>query len=259
MEKAKVAVIARTGLETILEGAIQTRIGTPYGPSPIITIGKIGDKEVAFLPRQGEKQETPPHKVDYRANIWALHMLGVEIILATDAVRGINPRLELGSFIVPHDIIDFTKHRITTFYDEAPVIRIDLSSPYCPELRKFLLSAARKVAKKVWSEAVYVCTDGPRYDTPAEIRMYRKLGCDIVGVTGIPEAFLSRELGMCYATICSLIDLAAGTRSRLSVEEASRVTMKSMEKLQQILGNTIQRIPERGRCSCSKALEEARI
>jgi 5'-methylthioadenosine phosphorylase len=259
VEKAKVAIIARAGLETLLEGAIQTRIGTPYGPSPIITIGKVGRKDVAFLPRQDEGQDTPPHKVNYRANIWALHILGVERILATDFVRGINPHLAVGGFVVPHDIIDLTKHRITTFYDEAPVIQVDGANPYCPDLRKFLLSATRKVAKKVLSEAVYVCTEGPRYETLAEIRMYHKLGCDIVGMTGVPEPFLARELGICYATICSVINLAAGRRRRLSAEEVSRVTMKAMEKLQQILKSTIQKMPERGRCHCLKVLATARI
>lgn len=254
MEKAKVAIIAKAGLETLLEGAIQTRVGTPYGPSPPITIGKVGGKDVAFLSRQGETLGTPSHKVEYRANIWALHRLGVERILATDAVRGINPQYKGGDLIVPHDMIDFTKQRITTFYDEAPFIQVDVSNPYCLELRKFLLGAARKVAKKVWSEAVYVCTEGPRYNTLAEIRMYRKLGCDIVGMAGIPEAFLSRELGMCYAAICSVITPATETRQKLSPEEASRVTMKSMEKLQQILEGTIKKIPEKGRCRCLKVL-----
>lgn len=258
MEKAKVGIIARTGLETILEGAIQKRIGTPYGPSPTITLGKVSGRDVAFLPRQGDKYETPPHKVDYRANIWALHLLGVERILATDTVRGVNPQLEAGSFVVPHDIIDLTRHRLTTFYDEAPVIQVDVANPYCPELRKFLLSSTRNI-DKVCSKAVYVGIEGPRYPTLAEIRMYRKLGGDIVGMNLVPEPFLSRELGICYTPICFIVNLAAGTRKKLSAEELSKVTMQSMEKLRKILSSTIQKIPEKGECNCLKGLDEARV
>ncbi len=254
MEKAKLAIVGEADIEPIMKEPLKTRIGTPYGPSPIITIGKVDDKEVAFLPRHGEKHAMPPHKINYRANIWALNLLGVEQIFATEAVTGISPKFRIGDIAIPHDLIDFTRLRSATFYDEAPVVRIDMADPYCPELRQALLKAANKVSKKVLGKSVYICTEGPRRETPAEIAMFRKLGGDIVGMTGIPEAFLARELGICYAILCFVTSIATEKQPK-SLTEDLRLT----EKLRQTLKEATQHIPDKRECICSKMLEEARI
>ncbi|HYB92716.1 MAG TPA: S-methyl-5'-thioadenosine phosphorylase [archaeon] len=259
MEKAKIAIIGGTGLEFLIDASAKTRIGTPYGPSPPITIGKVAGKDVAFLPRHGEKHTVPPHKVNYQANIWALHALGVERILATNAVGGINPKFKPGDFVIPNDLIDFTKNRPTTFYDDAPVTHIDSTNIYCPELCHVLLAVAKKVKGKAWGDAVYLCTEGPRYETPAEIRMFHKFGCDVVGMTGVPEAVLARELEMCYAAICFVTNMAAGMQKRLTTEEVSKVADKSAEKMRQTIKDAIRKVPDKRKCECATSLEAARI
>lgn len=259
MKKVRTAVIGGTGLEYIFAGTSKTRIGTPYGPSPTITVVKIGAEEVAFLPRHGEKHAYPPHKVNYHANIWSLHSLGVERILATNAVGAINPSYRPSDLVIPKDFIDFTKLRSLTFYDEAPVTHIDMTEPYCPDLRRILIKAAKTRANKVWDNAVYVCVEGPRYETPAEIRMFQALGCDIIGMTGAPEAALARELAICYAPICFVTNRAAGMQDRLTTEDVIETCKKTIPALQQVLKETITNIPKKRDCPCSHALEGARI
>jgi len=246
-------------MEELLREGRKVKIGTPFGPSPNITIGKIGSLNVAFLPRHGEEHDVPPHRVNYRANIWSLNKLGVTRIIATNAVGAVNRDYKPGDFVVPSDIIDLTKMRSQTFYDEAPVTHIDVTQPYCPELTSLLVRASRKHAKRVKRNAVFACTEGPRYETPAEIRMLRKLGADIVGMTAAPETFLARELEMCYATICFVSNMAAGIQARLTTEEVVKVAGKAMPKLILILKEVVGMIPRERKCVCSRALQGAKI
>jgi len=257
--QANLAFIGGTGLEELLREGRELKIGTPFGPSPKITLGKIGSLNVAFLPRHGEEHDVPPHRVNYRGNIWSLNKLGVTRIIATNAVGAVNEEYKPGDFVVPRDIIDFTKMRSQTFYDEAPVTHIDVTSPYCPELMSLLLRASRKHTKRVRKNAIFACMEGPRYETPAEIRMLRKLGADIVGMTAAPETFLARELEMCYATICFVSNMAAGIQARLTTEEVIKVAGKVMPKLKLILKEVAGTIPRERRCVCSRALQGAKI
>lgn len=167
----RVAVIGGSGLESLLQGTRQIRVGTAYGPAPLISVGTIGKEEVAFLPRHGPKHDLPPHKVNYRANLAALKKLGVERIISTNAVGAINSKYNPGDLSVPADIIDMTKTRAATFYDSSPVTHIDVSQPYCPELRRVMLDSSIGGKAKVWDNSVLVATEGPRYETP------RKYGC----------------------------------------------------------------------------------
>lgn len=247
--KIRVAVIGGTGLEEMFDISEKVNVGTPYGISYAISICKIQGKEVVFLPRHGRSHDVPPHRVNFRANIYALHRLGVERIIATNAVGAINPNFKPGDFVVPHDLIDFTRQRPLTFYDHAPVTHIDFTEPYCPELRKILIEKARGI-NVVHEQAVYVCTEGPRFETPAEIKMFRLLGCDIVGMTGMPEAVLARELGMCYATICFVSNMAAGIAKKLTYKEVLDVSKVVMPKLRRIITETILSLPETRGCQC---------
>jgi len=258
MKKARIGIIGGTGLSPPINEGTKIRVGTPYGPSPTITISTFGGKDVAYLPRHGEKHTQPPHKINYRANIWALHALGVERILATNAVGAINIKYAPGDLAVPSDFVDFTKNRSHTFYDEAPVTHIDVSEPYCPELRKILLKAAENGVERTWHDVVYVCTEGPRYETPAESRMLRGLGCDVAGMTGIPEVVLARELEMCYASLCFITNMAAGLQKHLSAELISEGSRKLKHTLQKVLEETIIRIPWKRSCRCSRTLEGTR-
>jgi len=259
MKKARIAIIGGTGFEDSLQKGIKTRIGTRYGPSPTLNLSTISGKNIVFLPRHGEGHVVPPHKINNRANIFALHSLDVERILATNMVGALNPKYALGDIVIPSDFIDFTQARHFTFYDDAPVTHVDVSELYCPELREILYKAAKKRVDNVWTDAVYLITEGPRYESPAEIRMFRTWGCDIVGMTGMPEAILAHELEMCYATICFVSNMAAGMQKKVSAEEVLEESKIVKKLVWDILEETIANIPNKRSCFCSNALEGTRV
>jgi 5'-methylthioadenosine phosphorylase len=260
-EKVNIAVIGGTGFEKLFKSAKPLRVKTPYGTAPVLSIGTVDDRRVAFLSRHGPSHSVPPHRINYKANIDALRKLGVEQIITTNAVGAINRDFQPGDVVVPHDFIDFTKTRPTTFYDKAPVTHIDMSQPYCPEIRKLLIQTTRGEGLQVRDKAVLVCTEGPRYETPAEIEMLRRLGADIVGMTCCPEVVLARELEMCYATICYVSNMAAGMQQRLSALEVSKVSKKILPAIGEVLIGAIKGLPfkREDRCSCSGALKNARF
>jgi len=257
--KVDVAIIGGTGLESLLKDAEQTRIGTPYGLPPPISIGEIDGVHVAFLPRHGVQHCVPPHEVNYRANVYALYMMGAKRIITTNAVGAINPSFKPGDLVVPHDLIDFTKFRQFTFYDSAPVTHIDVTQIYCPEARLILIESMRKRDLHGHDRAVLVCTEGPRLETPAEIEMFGRLGCDIVGMTGAPEAALARELEICYATICFVTNMAAGMQARLTASELVEMAKKKCSVIEQILRDTVKNLSKERHCLCASALKNARL
>jgi len=261
LEKVKIAIISGTGFERPFGDTERLRLETPYGMAQPLSIGKVDDTGVVFLRRHGPEHMVPPHRINYRANVYALYDLGVERIIAVNAVGAINRDFKPSDIVIPHDFVDFTKLRSTTFYDEAPVTHVDVSQPYCPEMRSLLVENAKKSGLQVWDKAVLVCTEGPRFETPAEIEMFRRLGCDVVGMTGIPEAVLARELEMCYATVCFVSNMAAGIHEGLTPFEVSRVSEKIMPKLEQALTVTIKALPiqRKGSCPCANALKSARF
>jgi 5'-methylthioadenosine phosphorylase len=261
LEKTSVAIIGGTGLEDLFQNAPQTRLKTPYGMVPSIINGTVQNKKVILLPRHGAKHALPPHKVNYRANVYALHRMGVNTILATNAVGAINPSMKPGDIIIPNDFIDFTKTRPSTFYDKAPVTHVDVSDAYCPKIRRVLMESAMKHDLRVWRRGVLVCTEGPRFETPAEIALFRNLGCDIVGMTGFPEVVLARELQMCYASICYVSNMAAGMQRRLKASGLSEMSKQIIPKIKNVLIDSVRSLPdERGAsCPCAQQLRDARF
>lgn len=257
--KTRIAIIGGTGLEEAFTEGTRTRIGTPYGPSPILTLTSIGGKDIVFLPRHGGKHTVPPHKINYRANIWALRSIGVERIVASNAVGAIKTEIRPDEIVIPSDFIDFTRFRATTFYDEPPVTHLDSSYVYCPELRNVLTETAEQEGVRVHKEGTYICTEGPRYESPAEIRMFQSWGCDVVGMTGLPEAVLAHELGMCYASICYVTNMAAGIGSHISAEDVSFKGRRMTGKFQKIMLKTVETTPRKRSCRCSESLEGARV
>ena len=207
-----VAIIAGTAIYSIPGKTLKAEtVKTPYGPALIYRVeGEAED--LLFLARHGIAHDTPPHKVNYRANIKALEMLGVKRVLATNAVGSINREIPPLGLALVTDFLDFTSNRENTFFDggDSGVKHVDMSIPYCPALNKQLLALAPSFDIKLRPGAVYVCTNGPRLESPAEIRMYAQLGGDVVGMTGIPEATLARELGLCYAAVAFSVNWAAG-------------------------------------------------
>jgi 5'-methylthioadenosine phosphorylase len=255
----RIAIIGGSGLEGLLQGSRTIQLDTPYGRAPPISLGSVGSQEVAFLPRHGPSHDLPPHKVNYRANLSALKQLQAERVIATNAVGAINASYSPGDLVVAEDILDMTKSRISTYFEGAPVTHIDVSQPYCPDLREILIESCKDGGAKTWENAILAATEGPRYETPAEIRMLRTLGGDVVGMTGAPEVFLAREQEMCYATLCFISNRAAGMQERLSAREVTEIGKRVMPEVLTIIRKTVESIPVERRCPCRKAMDQARV
>ncbi len=257
MPSVRIGLIGGSGFEQLIGQGETRRNDTPYGPSPDITITQIDDVRVAFLPRHGLRHEFPPHKVNYRANIWSLKQLGVERIVATNAVGAMRESYRPGNLVIPVDLVDFTRLRNQTFYDSEPVVHVDVTDVYCPEIRKTLIEASGRSSRKTWNESILACTDGPRYETPAEIMMMRNAGCDVVGMTSAPEAFLARELEICYGAVCIVTNMAAGLQKSLTASEVTQLAEKVLPEVETLVKDTIARIPVARTCRCGKALSQA--
>jgi 5'-methylthioinosine phosphorylase len=239
------AIIGGTGLTSLETLAITHRemVSTPYGqPSGPITYGEICGKQVVFLARHGYAHTIPPHKVNYRANMWALKHVGVEQVLAVAAVGGIHADMKPGCLVFPDQIIDYTWSRGHTFFEDnlGRVTHIDFTHPYCEELRVKLIQAAREGALDASESGTYGATQGPRLETAAEIRRLEQDGCDIVGMTGMPEAALAREIGLCYAACAVVANWAAGKEeAEITMEHIQRQLKGGMEKVRLLLRQLI--------------------
>lgn len=257
----KTAIIGGTGIYSpdLLDHTRELVVDTPYG-SVSLTRGEYQGYEVAFIPRHGEKHSVPPHLVNYRANIMALKQLGVTNVLATAAVGSLNFELKPGQFVLVDQFLDFTKTRPSTFYEGGPdgVIHCDMTVPYCPGLRGAVMQAGEAAGSKIENGGVYVCTEGPRFETAAEIYMFKQLGGDVIGMTSVPEVCLARELGMCYATVGIITNFAAGiSPTILTHGEVLEVMRKSLHAVRRLLLESIQHIPVDKKCDCPRILDEA--
>ncbi|MFQ5816100.1 MAG: S-methyl-5'-thioadenosine phosphorylase [Candidatus Hydrothermarchaeaceae archaeon] len=254
-----IAIIGGTGIYDphVFTGKTE-RIMTSYGAIDVM-MGSLGGKKIAFLARHGAGHAVPPHKINYRANIIGLKGLGVKRIIAVNSVGCINDKFVPGDLVVPNDFIDLTKGRSSTFYDDE-VVHIDFTGPYCPEVRAALLREADKVENKIFDGGVYACTQGPRFETPAEIRMLSTLGADIVGMTGLPEAILAREQEMCFASVCTVTNYAAGiSKKKLTAVEVKEIVEEGLEDMKRIISRAVELIPADRRCGCGEALDGARM
>lgn len=197
------------GLKIIRQQMQQTPYGEPSGP---LTFGTLNDKEVVFLPRHGNPHMIPPHKINYRANIWALKQNDINNIIAVNAVGGITMEMYPGRLVIPDQIIDYTWGRNHTYFDENidQVTHVDFTHPYDENLRQALIKANHKINMNCHAGGTYGATQGPRLETTAEIKRMENNGCDLVGMTGMPEAALARELEVNYASICLVANWAAG-------------------------------------------------
>lgn len=226
-----------TGLEN-LEIVRREVVRTPYGePSAPIVFGNLGGKEVLFLPRHGPGHTIPPHQINYRANIWALKEVGVSKVIAVAAVGAIT-NLEPSLILVPDQIIDYTSGREHTFFDGESrlVTHVDFTNPYCNELREELIEAIKASGIKGVYQATYAATQGPRFETAAEIKRLKRDGADIVGMTGMPEAGLAREKDLCYATIAVSANPAAGmTDDIIDIRQVERNLETGMKYVRKIL------------------------
>lgn len=244
---SELAIIGGTGLTTLENLTIKKRqiVQTPYGePSAPLAFGELNGKEILFLPRHGGGHTIPPHKINYRANIWALKDAGVKNVLAVAAVGGIRADLVAEALIVPDQIIDYTWSRTNTFFEEglSQVVHIDFTHPYCETMRQHVLAAARELGMQVADKGTYGATQGPRLETTAEINRLERDGCDIVGMTGMPEAALAKELDLCYACLGVVANAAAGRGAEdLTMEMIQSHLDKGMASVRQIIAKMIER------------------
>ena len=242
-----VAIIGGSGLTSLGNLNVTRRevMRTPYGePSGALSFGKLGERDIVFLPRHGYGHTIPPHQINYRANLWAVREAGVEGVLAVTSVGGIRDDFGPGTLVAPDQIIDYTHARQHTFFDGrestigAPVSHIDFTWPYSKALRERLLAAAKQVGETLHDGGVYGATQGPRLETAAEVARMERDGCDLVGMTGMPEAALARELGLEYAGLSVVVNHAAGkgdSAQAISVEHLGEVMRLAIARVQRIV------------------------
>ena len=239
------AIIGGSGLTALkgLEIQSQQMIHTPYGsPSAPISHGLFYGQTVKFLPRHGQNHSIAPHKVNYRANLWALQSVGVDHIIAVAAVGSIDPNMKKTELVIPHQLIDYTTGRHHTFFEdsEQAVTHIDFTHPYCEKLRQQLIQASQKIDVKVHQQAVFAITQGPRLETAAEVNRLERDGCDIIGMTGMPEAALAKELEICYASCAVVSNPAAGRgKDNLSIDDIADSLITGTANVRQLLSHAI--------------------
>lgn len=237
-------------------------VKTPYGlPSASYRLGEVRGVEVAFLPRHGHPHCIPPHRINYRANLWGFRELGVERIFSVNASGGITPIAEPGAILVLDQVVDMTQGaREGTFFDGPEVVHIDFTDPFCPELRRAALDAAGDEGLTVHDGGTYVCANGPRLESRAEIRYLASTGADVVGMTAMPEAALARELEICFSAIGVSANWAAGiTEGKLSAVEVVEMMHEAGDRINRLLGAAIARAPESRACPCGDALGGAKV
>ncbi len=250
----KIAVIGGTGVydTEILEDVQEKEVKTPFGEVTFI-LGSYKGKEVYFMARHGRGHSVPPHKINYRANIWALKEVGVDRIISTAAVGSINKEMNPGSLVLIDQFIDFTKQRPLTFFEgkEGEVVHTDFTEPYCPQLKETIMKAGEGLTYKIFDYGTYVCCEGPRFETPAEIKMFDTWGGDVAGMTNVPEVVLARELGICYATITFVTNYAAGiSRDILTHEEVLEMMGENIKNIRKLIMDSINSLPPEINCTC---------
>jgi 5'-deoxy-5'-methylthioadenosine phosphorylase len=236
-----IAIIGGSGLTNLKNLQITRRevMRTPYGePSTPLVFGQVGGQEAVFLARHGHGHTIPPHEVNYRANIWALKGAGATHVIAVNAVGGIASSMPAGSLVFPDQIIDYTYGRNHTFFgnDQKPVTHTDFTYPYCEALREYLIRAAAEAGIAATGTGTYAATQGPRFETIAEIKRLERDGADMVGMTGMPETGLARELGLCYASIAVIANPAAGKAAGvISLKDIERTLETGMDRVRSLL------------------------
>lgn len=257
----KTGFITGTGFYT-LPGITEVKtqeVDTPYGGVYVET-GRLGDQEVVFIPRHGKQHSIAPQGINYRGNIYAMKLLGVERILATSVSGSLVPAWAPGTFVLIDQFINFTFNRVDSFYPlDGKLAHVDVTDPYCPNLQRMLLAGAEKLGLHLQRGATYACLNGPRFESRAEIEMIRRLGGQLVGQTNYPECVLARELAICYATVGVVSNLAAGMQSTLTAKEVTDNIRKIGPIISDLFSTLIRSYPDHPDCSCRHALDAAEL
>lgn len=257
---AKIAIIGGTGVydPKIFRDPKELKLYTPYGPtSPFLTIGYHGQEKVAFIPRHGKDHSIPPHRINYRANIYALKQIGVERIISVSSVGSLREDLMPGYFVFPDQFIDRTKSRSDTFFEGGEVVHISSADPFCPQMNSIFQGSAGNMNILSKLGGTYVCIEGPRFSTRSESRLFRSWGADLVGMTLYPECVLAREAQICYAAISMVTDFDVWAQKPVSASEVTETMKKNVENARSLILKTIDDLPEKRTCSCGSALSGA--
>jgi 5'-methylthioadenosine phosphorylase len=263
-KQAEIGIIGGSGFYEFLKDGKWIDVKTPHGkPSDKIFLGEYKDKKIAFLPRHARGHKIPPHKINYRANIWAMKELGVKIIIAPSAVGSLQPKIKRGDFVIPNEFIDRTNNREDTFFHGPKVVHVSSADCYCDKLRKIAFSVCQKDKLRVHDNATVVVIQGPRFSTHAESKWFTKMGWDIINMTQYPEVVLAREAEICYLNISLVTDYDAGLTGKVqpvSIEEVIKVFSENTEKLKKVILQIIDRVPKSYKCEqCHEALKNAAI
>jgi 5'-methylthioadenosine phosphorylase len=258
----EIGIIGGTGIydPSMIRGLKEMKIYTPFGPpSDLVYVGTYHDRKIAFVPRHGNNHQLPPHRIPYRANIWALKKLGVTRIISPGAVGSLREDYKPSEFVLVDQFIDRTKWRNDTFYEGGHVCHISTADPFCPELRELFMKSAINLKTVCHQRGTYVCIQGPRFSTIAESKLFQSWGADVIGMTLYPEVALAKEMGMCYVSIAMITDYDVWTDKRVSTAEIMKTMEKNVENFKQIVVNTIPKIPKNRHCSCRHSLKDAII
>ena len=262
--RADVGLIGGSGFYSFFDSAERVRVSTPFGdPSDDVVVGEVEGRRVAFIARHGQGHRFPPHRVNYRANLWALRSVGVRQVLAPCAVGSLKAELGPGTVVVPDQVVDRTWGREHTIYaDEGPVVHVGFADPYCPRGQAVAIAAARAAGTTVAEDGTLVVVNGPRFSSAAESRWHQQVGWSIVGMTAMPEAAIARELAMCFTTVALVTDHDAGVHSGEAVthEEVLTVFADNVERLKTVLQTAVTALPpaeddEIATCACRRALD----
>jgi 5'-methylthioadenosine phosphorylase len=257
-----IGIFGGSGFYDFLDDAVDHDVATPYGPPAApVTVGTVAGRDVAFLPRHGRSHEYPAHRVPYRANVWAMQEVGVDRLLGPSAVGSLRTDVAPGDFVVCDQLVDRTSGRERTFFDGPETVHVSFADPYCAEMRPVLVQAASESGATVRDRGTVVVINGPGFSTRAESRFYSGQGWDLVNMSQFPEAFLARELELCYATVCVVTDYDVGVEGDIppvTHGEVLRRFAASIETLRDALGRAIPKVAATPRqCECPTARETA--
>jgi 5'-methylthioadenosine phosphorylase len=257
---AEIGVFGGSGFYSFLDDVARIEIDTPFGPpSAPLAVGEVASRRVAFLPRHGAGHEWVPHKINYRANLWAMHTLGVTRVVGPCAAGSLQPRVRPGDFVVCDQLVDRTWGRADTFYEGPVPHHVSYADPYCPELSRLAAEQAAAGGIPVHDRGTVVVVQGPRFSTRAESRWYRSQGWEVINMTQYPEAYLARELGMCYAAIALITDYDTGVEGDevavpVTQAEVFEFFSANVDRVRALLFDLIAAIPPKRECACADAL-----
>jgi 5'-methylthioadenosine phosphorylase len=256
----EIGIIGGTGVydSGILEESTEEKIYTPFGrTSSPVTVGCYKGRKIAFIPRHGYGHQIPPHRIPFRANIWALKELGVKRIISPSAVGSLREDYKPSEFVITDQFIDRTKWRGDTFYEGGRVCHISAADPFCSELREIFFQSAKEMGIPTHGKGTYVCIQGPRFSTRAESKLFRSWGIDVIGMTLYPEVVLARETEICYVSVSMITDYDVWAEKPVTTEEIVRTMSKNAKNFKKLIMNTIPKIPEKRSCTCGYALRDS--